>query len=156
MGDPYAPKSVRRSNERVSELEQFLRRLASLGLDQEGLDDVRTNWNNFTDEWTPAYRTQLARVGDTELLNLIVERAQEWEASTVPQEAHDLDTHLKAVDQAESEAFPLMSDSVKSLVEWVGGVRARAMAVSNLERSPEGQSRPTLLAYVDGVLNGAA
>ena len=45
--------------------------------------------------------------------------------------------------------------TVKEVAAWVGRNRARALAVSNLERGPHGANRVSLLAVVDGVLNGA-
>lgn len=157
MGDPYKATRSRRANQRAGELETFLGRLAALGADASQLADVVANWDNFEDGgYTRADRDALVRSSDAELRAKLRQIDEEYEVGTRTEDEVSLERIERAVIAAESDASDVMSLPVPKLIEWVGGDRVRAMAVSNLERGPEGGARKTLLEAVDRVISGAA
>lgn len=156
MGDPYKATRSRRSNERAGELDTFLNRLAALGADPAQMSDVASNWDNFEGGYTRADRDMLVRSSDADLRAKLRQIDEEYEIGTRTEEETGLERMSAAVTDAEVEAVDLMSLPVPKLVDWVGGNRARAMAVSNLERGPDGGQRKTLLDAVDRVITGGA
>lgn len=155
-GDPYKATRSRRSNERAGQLDTFLNRLAALGADPSQLADVVANWDNFDGGYTRADRDALVRSSDAELRAKLRQIDEEYELGTRTEEETALERMTAAVTAAEVEASDLMSLPVPRLVDWVGVDRARAMAVSNLERGPDGGQRKTLLDAVDRVISGGA
>lgn len=135
----------------------ILDRLRLLGLDDEGLHDVEENWNNFDGEdWTPERARMLARMPDAKLREMIRQRADEFDSSTMSEEEQSLAARNEDVAHAEIEAADKIEGTIPAILEWVANDPIRAMAVSNLERGPEGGLRSTLLAALDRIIGGDA
>lgn len=158
MPNPYAPTRLPITDEERADRDKamFVGRLRQLGLDEDGIKDVEDHWDDFDGEdWTPDARRMLARAPDRVLREAIRNRNAEFTESTLTVEEQDVAELEAAVERAESEASDKMGGTVPEILEWVGDDRARAMAVSNLERGPEGGSRKTLTEALDRIIDGS-
>lgn len=156
MPNPKAPRVVRVAHQSESLLEHFLRRLVKLGVEQSDLDDVRAHWDDFNEDWTPEKRRELVSMTDVQLREGLAERDDEYDFSTTTGEDDARQALEHAVAQAEVAASDKMSGTIPQIMEWVGGDRARAMAALNLEQSPDGGNRVTLVAALNEIVAGAA
>lgn len=158
MGNPYAPTKLAPSAEQLLERDKkmLLDRLRLLGLDEEGLRDVEENWSNWTEDWTPDKARALARMPDRRLREAIIARDDEFDASTLTEDEQSIVDRAAAIDEAEAEASDKIQGTIPEILEWVGDDPVRAMAVSNLERGPEGGSRKTLVEALDRIIGGDA
>lgn len=156
MGNPYQPRRYRIAQQSESPRDLFLRRLVRLGAGDEEVSAVREHWDDFNDDWTPQKRAELMAMSDAQLLALLTEVDDEYDEATTTEEVTVLADHAAAVEAAEVEAYDHMNDTVAGLLGWVGGNRVRAMAVLNLEQSPDGSKRVTLIDALNKVIDGAA
>lgn len=158
MGNPYAATKLPPTPEEMVERDKamILERLRLLGLDDEGLRDVAENWSNFSEDWTPETARALARMPDGRLRDLIRERNDEFDASTLSEDEQSLIARTAAVEDAEAKAADKIQGTIPEILEWVGDDPVRAMAISNLEQGPEGGNRKTLVAELDRIIGGDA
>lgn len=147
---PAAGAGTRR--ETLTELDQFLVRLARLGATADELEAVTTGWDTFDAEWTPEYRRRLALAPDAELTaHLEAIRAEHHENTTTDEEA-ELE-RLEALEKAEHEGALgiLEAGHVAEVVGWVKAGdtdeqrQARAFAVYHLEGADDGRARKGVL-----------
>lgn len=157
MGNPYAPTRLPISDDEAAgrDLVTLVGRLRVLGLDEEGIADLIQHWDDFDDDWTPDTRRALVRAPDRELQRLIRSRDSEFAESTLTAEEQALEDLTQAVMRAEVVGEDKIGGTVAEVLEWVSEDRVRAMAASNLERSPAGGQRKTLLAELDRIINGS-
>ncbi len=157
MPNPYkSTKPIRVAHESVSELDQTLARLRRLGLDDDGLADVREHWDDFNDDWTPEVRRELVRATDSKLRDLIEGVYAEYKTGTVDEAedaASETESHYLT---ARADALGRMGDTIPGILEWVAADPVRARAVRDLETVAEGANRKTLVEKLDALIEDDA
>lgn len=153
------------ASERRTDLDQFLTRLRELGALPDEIDAVAEVWDSLDPDgappdesghpaWTRQRRADMANLGDAELRSMILAAREEYELGTTTEEEHE-DRALRARQaEARVEAQARIGGSVTAVLAWVGDDVARAAAVVELESSPEGAGRVTLLRPLAELIGG--
>lgn len=153
MPNPYAPVSIRRgSAEVVDQLPGFLTRLRALGATDAEVAAVEQSWGQFDDDWGPADQAAMVAWPDTRLRDELLAIRQEYRENTTTDAEAAAQADTAAADVAEREAAERIGGNVKSLLDWVGTDGIRAVAVLNLELSPDGGKRTTLVKPLQELL----
>lgn len=174
MPNPYAPRTTRTSQERVSDLEQFVGRIIRLGATADEVASVREAWDELDEDWTAERRAELVRASDEVLVAMIRQSRAEYPYDDDPPlERPELEQNPGAVvlgimpgepDQHVPWDLNVPDLSVAKVLAWVNDVDgdyrlARARAALSVEQGRgEGAhgARTTLVGPLEELLSGHA
>ena len=165
MPDPYAAKGWPRpaTGERRTDLDQFVGRLVDLGAQPDEVQLVRDSWDDLDPDdstdpeaFTAARRAELVRMPDDQLRGLLTASRDEHTLGTTTEEEAEAHRQMAEYRQAYQEAAERIGGNVDSVLAWVADDPVRAEAVLELETSPDGADRKTLVGPLRDLLDQGA
>lgn len=130
--------------DREDPLDGFCKRMAAAGATAEQIEEVRNQWDQFDEDWTPKRQAEV-RFWSTARIRRELETIDDEfvEATTTEDEEAELD--LAAARQATIvDARQVIDRRIDLVLEWVGDDLLRADAIRELEAASD-KPRATLL-----------
>lgn len=153
MPNPYAARVSRSAPQSVSELDQFVGRLRSLGATPDEIVTVRETWDAFDTDWTPERRGIFVRLPDDALRAELLATRQDFDHDTRTEQEQGAVDAAGHVARVHRDAADVIGRSVGEVLGWVGADAIRAMAVLDLELGPDGGGRKTLVKPLEAMLD---
>lgn len=131
------------------ELAHFLRRLRELGASPDEIEEFKSRWDQFDDDWTEESRREFVRLPDGDLRAALAQVRAEYDHGTLTEDEERLRDLRAAIDELGPDAHEHSGHNVDGFLEWVGDSDARAAAAVAVEHARDKPRRGVIDALTD-------